>query len=1077
MLSDQAVRLEATDPTKSFIVKAPAGSGKTEILIQRYLRLLTLVEAPEQIVAITFTKKAANEMRERILLALEGVNNNIIPTSLHLEQTFSYAKKALKRDKFLKWNLLQNPYRMQILTIDALCQKIIHTIPFNKKVFSNITTNAKRYYRLAALNFFNYCLNEDECQNAIKKLLYHFDNNKESLLELFSDLLEKREQWLKNLYHVKLLTREKIEKALFLIEQHEISRFTKSIHNSQLVELIELLKLVAIIENDPATSRYFFKTLQLDYKINRELCINLANILLTTQNTLRKSFDYRIGLKKDLCTKEEYQQISTKSKLLLANLSENHEFTSALLRVKQMPAPKYSDNEWEILQTLFKLLPLLVAHLDIAFNDNNETDFIKISSLALEALGSEENPTDQALYFDYQIHHLLIDEFQDTSIEQHQLLTKLIKEWYEDNKTIFVVGDPMQSIYRFRCAEVGLFLRVEHEGLGPKKLTCLELKTNFRSNEQIVNWVNNHFNYIFPKFEDIESGAIAYNFSIPLQSSNDGYVKAFITENITHEAQEIVKIVDKLLNANTKNTIAILVRSRKQLREITRTLHLNKIDFQGVEIDSLATLAHIQDVWTLTRLLHNPFEKSHWLAFLRSPWCGLKLNDLHHIAMFNEDIFYSLSNLIKIKELSNEGAKRASFIFNILKTAFNHRFQLPLTQWLLQTLNALHYDKILTAREKSDLEQFYDLISEFEQNGQIIEINQFQNQLSKLYSKETTHSRLQIMTIHKSKGLEFDFVILPGLSAKPPKPERPLIRFLKLPTEHNEILLCSPIKAHYEDESLLYNYIGKLDVQKNHYEMQRLLYVATTRAKKGLYLFDYNEKSEAQTFRGLLTQQTFTSIKVDEETTEHKNLPILSRLPENYYELEDIKYLHSENKLPLTEDSLPRITGIITHELLQWICDNHPATFKDVCFNFTINKLMSVGLTGDILQDAICQIKRQIESLFNDDKGLWIIKKHINEINEYEVLIEYNNEIQTRIIDRTFKDKGIRWIIDFKTGNEMQSQEYYTNQLEQYAEILTNKFQEPVFCGLYYLNSNSWIEWPYNISARKIDKEKLSCEV
>lgn len=1077
MLSDQAVRVYATDPTKSFIVKAPAGSGKTEILIQRYLRLLTLVEAPEQIVAITFTKKAANEMRDRVLMALENVKKNIIPASTHLEQTFSYAKMALERDTNLKWNLLQNPYRMQILTIDALCQKIIHTIPFNNKVFSKIATTAKRHYHKAALDCFNYCLNNDEYKDSIQKLLFHLDNNKEALLECFTDLLEKREQWLENLFEAKLLQRKTIETALFSIEQHEINRFLESIDKSQLIDLLKLIKTVANIGNDPTGQLQYFKNLELDNEINRELSINIANLLLTTTNTVRKSFDYRIGLKKDCCSNDEYQYLTTSSKLLLTKLNENNDFVEALIRIKKMPAPEYKDNEWEILQTLFKLLPLLVAHLDLVFNESNETDFIRISRLALQALGSDDNPTDQALYFDYQIHHLLIDEFQDTSIEQHQLLSRLIQEWQlEDNKTIFIVGDPMQSIYRFRSAEVGLFLRVENEGLGSFKLTPLELKTNFRSSGEIVNWVNNHFNYIFPKIEDIESGAIAYNFSVPLKNDNEGYVKAFLAENIEHEAQEIVNTVNELLNNHKKASIAILVRSRNQLREITKALHLNKINFQGVEIDSLATLPHIQDIWTLTKLLHNPYERSEWFSFLRSPWAGLKLQDLHLLATYNQDIFYSLSHLKEIKNLSIDGLKRADFVFNVLKKALKNRFQVSLTQWLISTLQELQYKHVLTSREKSDLEQFYALLDEFEKDGQLIEMNQFKIQLSKLYSKVTTQSQLQIMTIHKSKGLEFDFVILPGLSAKAPQPERPLIRFLKLPTEHGETLLCSPMKAHYENESLLYNYLGKLDNQKSHYEIQRVLYVATTRAKKGLYLFDYNEKYEAHTFRGLLKKQQFELIQSNEQVKDSKALPKLLRLPGKYYEHETINIFHAENNLPFIEDTLPRLIGIVTHELLKWICNKHVKSFQDISWNFTINRLKSFGITNTLLDEALIRIKTQIQSLFEDEKGLWIINKHQEELNEYEILIKQNHKIATRIIDRTFKDNNIRWIIDFKTGNEIENHEHYKNQLEQYAEILTFKFKESIYCGLYYLHNNQWIEWPYIKPARKLKKEELLCD-
>src|SRR4029077_13341546 len=121
-------------------------------------------------------------------------------------------------------------------------------------------------------------------------------------------------------------------------------------------------------------------------------------------------------------------------------------------------------------------------------------DYVEIALRALRALGSEEEPTDLALAFDARIDHLLVDEFQDTSVVQLDLLQRLTAGWtHGDGRTLFCVGDPMQSIYRFRNADVGLFLNLKRNGLQQLRLTPLKLTVNFRSAKPVLDWVNGAF--------------------------------------------------------------------------------------------------------------------------------------------------------------------------------------------------------------------------------------------------------------------------------------------------------------------------------------------------------------------------------------------------------------------------------------------------------------------------------------------------------------------------------------------------------------------------------------------------------
>jgi ATP-dependent exoDNAse (exonuclease V) beta subunit len=202
MTVDAKVRFTATDPSQSFIVQAPAGSGKTEILTQRFIRLLTTVEKPEQVVAITFTRKAAFEMRERVLTLLRRAEKNQKPASPHQRQTYQWAQETLAHDRLKNWQLLQNPNRLQIQTIDALCQHIAHSLPKLEQAvpYARVSDQPKQLYLNAAQNCFDHAREDRDYQAELKILLQHMDNQVDHLQSLFCDLLAKRDQWLNLIY-------------------------------------------------------------------------------------------------------------------------------------------------------------------------------------------------------------------------------------------------------------------------------------------------------------------------------------------------------------------------------------------------------------------------------------------------------------------------------------------------------------------------------------------------------------------------------------------------------------------------------------------------------------------------------------------------------------------------------------------------------------------------------------------------------------------------------------------------------------------------------------------------------------
>src|SRR5215471_2620852 len=186
---DREQRAAALDPARSFAVQAPAGSGKTELLIQRFLRLLASVEQPEAIVAITFTRKAAGEMVERISRALRGEATESLTRDL--------AAAAASRDRERGWNLLQHPGRLRVQTIDALCMSIAGQMPWLARLgaLPRIEDDTRELYEEAARRTV-LLIAEPPYREPIETMLRHLDNNAARLRELLAAMLAKREQWL-----------------------------------------------------------------------------------------------------------------------------------------------------------------------------------------------------------------------------------------------------------------------------------------------------------------------------------------------------------------------------------------------------------------------------------------------------------------------------------------------------------------------------------------------------------------------------------------------------------------------------------------------------------------------------------------------------------------------------------------------------------------------------------------------------------------------------------------------------------------------------------------------------------------
>jgi ATP-dependent helicase/nuclease subunit A len=1026
MIKDHASRQQALDPRQSFIVQAPAGSGKTELLTQRFLVLLALVRAhPEEVVAITFTRKAASEMRARIFEAIQLAANEPPPQQSHLLQTWHLAKNVLARDHKEGWHLLQNPNRLRVTTIDSLCARIARAAPLQTHfgTMPKIIENPQPYYSEAAQRLLASLEQETSWQQFLATLLLHLDNNYAIAVELFVGMLQRRDQWLTYIMnHRHETARQVLEQALKNIIVETLSKAEVLLPTPARAELQTLLDFASA--NLPTTACGYLEPC-FD-KLNAWQ--GMAKLLLNKDYEWRRAVNKSCGFpaatdSKCQTERQLYKNMKQRMMTLLTKLSDNEVLRQTLAAILLLPPPNYSEQQWQIVNALITLLPILVAHLNMLFREQNVTDFIAIAEAATYALEDHDELSDIKLNLDYQIQHLLVDEFQDTSATQYRLLRLLTAGWEnQDGRTLFLVGDPMQSIYRFREAEVGLFLKVKNNGLGNVSLRPLRLAVNFRSVPGIVNWCNAVFKDVLPQQENAELGAIPFAPSEAF-SEKQALMPVCIHPLVNHtrydEAQYISELVNNELQQHPHHSIAILVRSRTHLEQVIPQLKKAAIKFQAVEIAALFASAVIQDLFALTRALTHLGDRIAWLSVLRAPWCGLCLADLYLIANYHKHntLFESLQNFATITSLSETAQIRLQRIVPILSHAIQNRARGSIKTWLADTWYALGGPACAVAEyELLNAEIYFDLLDEFCGNLDI-DLQLLADKLQCSYSQITSpEARVHLMTIHKAKGLEFDVVIIPALERKPAVDSNRLLLWLERENSQAQLdLLLAPIKAKDQKNDPIYKYIKSQEALKTQYEVARLLYVAITRAKCQLHLLASSKAPAPGSFLALLwpyIHEKFSDSKQEQSVlAQNQQSPVikLSRLQQNWQFPDNIAMQQNQTTI-ITKNSLvwsnayQAHMGTVIHELLQVISSKGASILPGIMAKqYLQKKLLQLGVLQKNIENCCDIIKGALQRTLSDKRGQWILSTQHNEAHsELSLKFTLDNTVVHYVIDRTF---------------------------------------------------------------------------
>jgi ATP-dependent exoDNAse (exonuclease V) beta subunit len=755
----------------------------------------------------------------------------------------------------------------------------------------------------------------------------------------------------------------------------------------------------------------------------------------------------------------------------------------------------------DALAALSVLLRHSAAELQIEFAQQGQVDYAAVAAAARSALTDEGQPTDLALRSGGALRHLLIDEFQDTSLEQFELLRALTAGWEDgDGRTLFAVGDPMQSIYQFREAEVGLFLRARDQGVGALRLTTLQLRRNFRSAGEITNWVNENCAAIFPAADDLRLAAIRYLPALAARPELRGGVTLHaLTSNDEHlEAARIVQIVRAARASKADASIAVLVAARRHAAPIAAALQSAGLAVRGVKLEPLRERSVVRDLCALARALQHPADRTAWLSLLHGPCCGLGVDELQRLCEDRpEPVALLMTSDEHTARLDLAARTRLARVCAALSPALQgSERSLPLWQrvdhaWLRLGGPAACVDE----RELGDAQAFLRALSEQRDAGWLAG-DAFDRFAEELYAlAPAAPGAVEILTMHGAKGLEWDVVIVPGLARGFRSERDPLLHWVELPSlgSGTELLLAPINDAALPRERSVASYIRRLRSQRLRLERARLLYVAATRARESLHWLgaatpDANGelRPRAGTALALLWpaigeqfMAQYAAQGADGATSAVDLRPMAiapaarySRLAADWRPLalpaavkvQQLQLsLHEPGATPEYSwvGLAARAVGTIVHAELQRLAAlPHLPLALGLAAEEYLGWLTELGVAAAEQVAASERIVQALGRTLDDSRGRWLLSGASEAYSELRLTGSHEGRVVNVIIDRLLRDEhGDRWIVDYKTSTHegadvaafLDSEALrYRPQLQRYAALAREPGAGRLRAALYF---------------------------
>ena len=886
-------------------VQASAGSGKTYLLISRVVRLLLNGADAGNILAITFTKKAANEMQTRLLQRLYELatctDNDLNDILLSLQLKTDEITTTRARGLYEK--ILRSESPVKTSTFHAFCQDLLRRFPMEANVapgfdlLDKTTLLAEEAWQalMAEANTDNASLSDALAQLFKELGLY---NSKQAL----NNFLEHRSDWWAYTANQNNETEALQFAQTQLQEQLNIDTTIDPLSALFSDDSITLLNEfhVLLCKHDTKTnnqhSDLIYQIIDKD-KISREQAfVNFKECFLTQSGTARARKESKAAEKKmGVDGQQRFLELHTLLSDQLIDIN-NH---LAAVRTLNTSSAWYEAGQHYL------------GHFQKLKKEQRLLDFTDLEWQTYLLLNHSNNALWIQYKLDQRIEHLLVDEFQDTNPTQWRLLLPILEEMAasedERQRSVFIVGDEKQSIYRFRRAEPRLFIAAEKWLKDNLNATTCPLSHSWRSSPAVINFINTLFEQdifkaLLPSFmphsthktslsgkvtllplvqrasnnesdEDDQAQAIVTNKSNILRNpltqpreevSNEQYFNEGLA--VAHKIEELIKNktaveINGCYQPVKYSDIIILLRSRTHVSDYERALRQTGIPYIGANRGTLLECLEINDMLDLLQWLILPFDNLSLAGILRSPLFDVSNEDLIAIKQSSKGSWWErLEHFVEI----NPQHATLSRAYQLLQQWQEDAANLPvhdLLDKIYSEANVLAryvsaFPEHLAQRVSANLIRFLELALEMD-SGRYPSLSRFASWLNELRQMENeapdepvtssddeeSDHRVRILSVHSAKGLEAPVVFLMD-SANSPSNKKAYSSLIDWPAEKEapEYFLLTASKSNLDEFS------KKCIEQQDAFEAREdanLLYVALTRAKQLLFISGSEPKSKA----------------------------------------------------------------------------------------------------------------------------------------------------------------------------------------------------------------------------------------
>lgn len=1040
------------------VINASAGSGKTYALVQRLLMIC--LRYPNQqhsirnILALTFTNKAANEMKERILTWLGNFSADNFAENIDLKNIQkAFEEEGLKitidelhyRSKKLLDYVLHNYSTLNIGTIDRFNSRLVRSFSYELGLAKNfnLEIEAEPFLIEAVDKMLDQIGENDAISNSFMDYVdYSLENNER--INLNKNLYDSAKEFVKDIHYEHLKNNKSfddtnyenikntIRKEILFNKKHSVELATNS---------IELFQSRNIEIEDFSGGRknglgLFFNEIIRFYKKERAVFpfpTSEETALTNYQKgaaTKSKNRETDILEILDQLLENRMQLI-----ILFIETQKKEKILSALLPLK---VNKDIQDELRKIEEENDLV--LLSKFNILINENLRNE---PSAFIYEKVGS-------------QFQHYFFDEFQDTSELQWQNFVPLRDHSVSTENTSFtLVGDPKQSIYRFRGGESKLMLDIiNKKEISPKEAELLVLKDNWRSAKNIVQFNNELYQYHSINLEEEHKNIFGTDGEQSPKSSISGRVKVNLIENLTNEdfyndtSERMRKDIQESLDNGFKfSDITILCRGNFDIFSYSQKLGNLKVNYKGEETN-IKTISDKGLTLELSHTLKAVVEFLKWEANPKNKpnliMLMYHLNKLGRIHM--ADFTLEMKEILEIE--SHEEILQFLQQKYAVKLKQDHFPKFNLYNFVEYYINEFSVEN----KETDFLLNFLEMLFNFTQNAgaSTKEFLKYWDEEAATYTIQASENidAIQIMTIHKAKGLEFPIVFIPMMNKNR---DAEFTNWFE--TNNNDALKSVNINQFnknlevYDEEIQKFN---KLNSYKNLVDRLCLQYVATTRPVEQLFFYIQKANKTSNNLELLEFLQTKNVNESDEFDLYEVNPEMLKKYSKDKtssFKTKDIRNLKNSNEKSTSikiatpsknyqvRNEKVRI-GLFVHELLSKI-----NTEKDIP-----KVLESYVLEGQITRDEKNEIQETLQEIIQNYSEFFDEKWTV--INEKDIMISESGESRIYRPDRILKGEEGYIIVDFKTGEETAKNE---KQIENYKNILESLGRKVIKTQLIYL--------------------------